>query len=63
LTIEHNNSDEAVFELYNVSGALISTTKTESTTTTIDVGMLNSGSYFIRIIGTNNTTVHRFIKQ
>ena len=63
LTIERSNSDEAVIELYNVSGALISTTKTENSTTTLDIGMLNSGSYFIRIIETNNTTIHRFIKQ
>jgi len=63
LTIERNNSDEAVIELYSVSGVLISTTKTENTTITLDVGMLNSGSYFIRIIGTNDTTIHRFIKQ
>jgi hypothetical protein len=29
----------------------------------MDVEMLSSGAYFIRIIETNNTTVYRFIKQ
>ena len=63
LTIERNNNDEVVIELYNSNGALISTTKTESATTNMDVETLSSGSYFIRLIGTNRTTVHRFIKQ
>ena len=63
LTIERNNSNEVVIELYNSSGALISTMKTEDTTTNLDVEMLSSGSYFVRIIGTNDTTIHRFIKK
>jgi hypothetical protein len=37
--------------------------KTEDVTTNMDVEMLSSGSYFVRIIETNNTTVYRFIKQ
>ncbi|NLK14930.1 MAG: choice-of-anchor D domain-containing protein [Bacteroidales bacterium] len=63
LTIERNNSNEVVIELYNSSGALISTMKTEDVTTNMDVEMLSSGSYFVRIIGVNNTTTHKFIKQ
>jgi len=63
LTIERNNSNEVVIELYNSSGALISTMKTEDVTTNMDVEMLSSGSYFVRIIGTNDTTIHRFIKK
>jgi len=63
LTIERNNSNEVVIELYNSNGALISTTRTESATTTMNVEMLGSGTYFIRIVGTNQTTVHRFIKH
>jgi hypothetical protein len=63
LTIERKNDDKAAIELYNISGMLVGTTKTENTTTTIDVETLDSGAYFIRIIETNNTTVYRFIKQ
>lgn len=63
LTIERNSSDEVVIELYNIDGTLIGTTKTDNATTTINVGTLNSGSYFVRIIGANKTIVHRFIKR
>ncbi|HPW66362.1 MAG TPA: T9SS type A sorting domain-containing protein, partial [Salinivirgaceae bacterium] len=62
-TIERNISDEVVIEIYNSGGSLMSTTKTESAITNIDVETLASGTYLIRIIGTNNTTVHRFIKR
>ena len=37
LTIERNNSDKAVIELYNINGLLIGTTHTESRTTTLNV--------------------------
>jgi hypothetical protein len=50
-------------EIYNIYGALVGRTKTDNVTTTIDVGMLSSGSYFVRITGANETTVHRFIKR
>jgi hypothetical protein len=65
LIIERNNSDEATIELYNASGILIGTIKADhTTTTTINVGALSSGSYFVKIIGTDNTpTVCRFIKK
>jgi len=63
LTIERNNNDEVVIELYNSGGALVSTFKAENATTTIDVDMLGSGTYFVRIVGTNKTTVHKFIKR
>jgi len=65
LIIERNNSDEATIQLYNASGILIGTIKADhTTTTTINVGALSSGSYFVRIIGTDNTpTVCRFIKK
>lgn len=63
LTIERNNNDEVVIELYNNSGTLVSTLKTSNTTTTIDVEMLSSGIYFVRIIETNKTTAHKFIKR
>ena len=63
LTIERNSSDEVIIELYNIDGTLIGTTKTDNATTTINVGTLNSGSYFVRIIGANKTIVHRFIKR
>lgn len=63
LTIERENSDEVVIEIYNINGALVGTTKTEKATTTVDVGRLSSGSYFIRIIGANDTSIHRFIKH
>jgi hypothetical protein len=64
LTIERGNSDEVTIELYNVSGTLIGTIKADNVTTTINVGALNSGSYFVRIIGNDGApTVHRFIKK
>ena len=64
LIIEHDTGDELVIELYNITGTLIGTTKTGHRTTTIDVGALSSGSYFVRITGNGKTpTVHRFIKQ
>ncbi len=64
LIIERNNSDEVVIELYSINGLLLNTTKTENRTTTLNVEVLSSGTYFIKIIGTDNTpTVHRFIKQ
>ena len=64
LTIERNNSDNVTIELYNINGLLIGTTHTESRTTTLNVGELSSGSYFVKIIGTDKTpTVRRFIKQ
>lgn len=63
LNIERNSSEEVVVELYNNSGALINSFKTENVTTTFDVSTLGSGSYYIRVIGTNSTTIHRFIKQ
>ena len=63
LTIERNSGDVVVMEIYNIYGALVGRTKTDNVTTTIDVGMLSSGSYFVRITGANETTVHRFIKR
>lgn len=64
LIIEHNTGDEFVIELYSISGLLVGTTKAGNRTTAIDVGALSSGSYFVRIIGTNSApTMHRFIKQ
>jgi len=63
LTIERNSSNEVVIEIYNSGGALVGTTKTEKSITTMDVDKLGVGTYFIRIIGTNNTVVHRFIKR
>jgi len=64
LVIERDNSDEVIIELYNLSGTLIGTTKTGNMATTINVGALGSGSYFVRIIGNNSTpTVLRFIKK
>ena len=64
LTIERGNSDEVTIELYNVSGTLIGTIKADNVTTTINVGALSSGSYFVRIIGNDGApTVHRFIKK
>jgi uncharacterized repeat protein (TIGR02543 family) len=63
LNIERNSSEEVVVELYSNSGSLINSFKTENVTTTFDVTTLGSGSYFIRIIGTSSTTIHRFIKQ
>lgn len=63
LNIERNSSEEVVVELYSNSGALINSFKTENVTTTFDVSTLGSGSYYIRVIGTNSTTIHRFIKQ
>ncbi|HOG19689.1 MAG TPA: Omp28-related outer membrane protein [Salinivirgaceae bacterium] len=63
LTIERSSNDEVVMEIYNIYGALVSRMKTDNVTTTIDVGMLSSGSYFVRIVGANETTVHRFIKK
>jgi hypothetical protein len=64
LIIERNNSDKVIIELYSISGILIGTMKTENATTTVDVGALSSGSYFIRIVGIDTApTVHRFIKR
>jgi len=64
LIIERNNSDKVIIELYSISGTLIGTMKTENATTTVDVGALSSGSYFIRIVGIDTApTVHRFIKR
>ncbi|HOG19728.1 MAG TPA: DUF4465 domain-containing protein, partial [Salinivirgaceae bacterium] len=63
LTIERNYSDEVVIEIYNSSGTLVKTTKTDNTTTTINVEMLCSGTYFVKITGINNTTIHKFIKK
>ena len=63
LTIERSSSDEVVIEIYNSGGALMSTIKTEKSTTTVDVETLGIGTYFVRIIGTNSTTVHRFVKR
>ena len=63
LTIERNCSDEVVMEIYSINGVLVGTIKTERMTTTIDVGTLGSGSYFIRIVGTDETKVYRFIKR
>ena len=63
LTIERNSSDEVVIELYNSGGALVGTIKTDNATTTIDIEILGSGTYFVKIVGTNKTTVHKFIKR
>ena len=63
LTIERNNNDNIVIELYNSDGTLVGTMRTNNTTTIVDVETLNSGIYIVRIVEADKTTVHRFIKR
>ncbi|MDD2564725.1 MAG: T9SS type A sorting domain-containing protein, partial [Salinivirgaceae bacterium] len=63
LTIERGNNEQVIAEIYNSNGTLINSTNVEDAIITFDVSYMSSGSYYIRLIGTSNTTIHRFIKQ
>ena len=63
LTVERNTTEDAVVEMFNTSGTVINSFNTTDAVLTIDVNEIPAGTYFIRLIGNNSTTIHRFIKK
>jgi hypothetical protein len=61
--IERTSSDNVVVEIYNNKGVVINTFEMNEARKEVSVSELNSGVYFIRMVGETTNNVIRFIKK
>ena len=55
--------ESASIQVFSEMGQLVLSQKLQSESQTLELNNLQSGIYFIQIVGNNNTTVHRIIKK